>query len=546
MTIYSDTLRDENSAPISGATVYVYDADGALGTLTDSLGNPIANPISTDQFGYYAFQATDGRKTLDIWLGAVRRWREVIIVGASTEEEIADAKTASIAAADRADAAAARVEAVMFITPVDEIGGALPALAYGTRKMVSSYNGPAIRVRRASDSIEIDIGFNGGVLDAGALDAFIAGTTGFVRTYYDQTGRGHHATQTTAASQPKINARDFRGARGVDFLPGGTFPLPTLATTRRALTVLAATSMDMLDTNGLIEFSGPYYFFQQDFVRTSTYSGPLSNYHLSIMGLRGSAGATRLFSDEATSDFAAEAATAITGGTLGRLPTAGYNFAGRLAGLIIYERSLSDLELADGRAAMHTAFRVSATKTGRIWGFGDSILAGSYSGGDGSPLLGAMNALNGYRLSNFAVGGTTSGDASARYTSYRATVQANPGIVVQNSGTNDLTVNADSGAVIYARLQALWAMAKADGNQVIACTIMPRTGLTGPQETRRTDLNTLIRGSVAGGFTDAVCDLDAITAFVGNPVRYFADGLHLTLEGEQVAADVLAPIILAL
>jgi 3D (Asp-Asp-Asp) domain-containing protein len=78
------------------------------------------------------------------------------------------------------------------------------AAAYSVRKLRNAYAGSAIRVRRSSDNTEQDIGFSGGNLDTTALTSFCSGTNGFVTTWYDQSGNGYNATQTTAASQPQI------------------------------------------------------------------------------------------------------------------------------------------------------------------------------------------------------------------------------------------------------------------------------------------------------------------------------------------------------
>jgi hypothetical protein len=79
------------------------------------------------------------------------------------------------------------------------------AAAYSLRLLRSAYTGNAIRVRRASDNTEQNIGFTiiGG-LDTSALTSFCSGTNGFVTTWYDQSGNGNNATQTTAANQPQI------------------------------------------------------------------------------------------------------------------------------------------------------------------------------------------------------------------------------------------------------------------------------------------------------------------------------------------------------
>ena len=79
------------------------------------------------------------------------------------------------------------------------------AAAYSLRLLDSTYTGSAIRVRRASDNAEQDIGFDSNnELDTSALATFCAGTNGLVKTWYDQSGNGKDATQTSTGSQPKI------------------------------------------------------------------------------------------------------------------------------------------------------------------------------------------------------------------------------------------------------------------------------------------------------------------------------------------------------
>lgn len=93
-------------------------------------------------------------------------------------------------------------DAGKFLGLLDEYPGA--AAAYSLRLLRSAYTGNAIRVRRASDNAEQNIGFVDNVLDTSSLTSFCSGTNGFVTTWYDQSGNGRNATQTTAANQPQI------------------------------------------------------------------------------------------------------------------------------------------------------------------------------------------------------------------------------------------------------------------------------------------------------------------------------------------------------
>jgi hypothetical protein len=81
----------------------------------------------------------------------------------------------------------------------------IASAAYGLRRLRRLYTGFCIRVRRSSDNAQLDIGFDSqGNLDILALLAFVGTGSGFVTIWYDQSGNGSNATQTTAGAQPRI------------------------------------------------------------------------------------------------------------------------------------------------------------------------------------------------------------------------------------------------------------------------------------------------------------------------------------------------------
>jgi hypothetical protein len=91
---------------------------------------------------------------------------------------------------------------VFFEGLLDDYPGA--EAAYSLRLLDKNYSGDAIRVRRASNNDEQDIGFDSyGDLDTAALAAFCSGTDCFVKVWYDQAN-GNDAEQTTTGNQPKI------------------------------------------------------------------------------------------------------------------------------------------------------------------------------------------------------------------------------------------------------------------------------------------------------------------------------------------------------
>jgi len=81
------------------------------------------------------------------------------------------------------------------------------AAAYSLRKLDKDYTGSAIRVRRSNDNSEQDIGFtSSGDLETASLKTFVGANSGFVTTWYDQSGSSpaRNATQSTAANQPRV------------------------------------------------------------------------------------------------------------------------------------------------------------------------------------------------------------------------------------------------------------------------------------------------------------------------------------------------------
>jgi surface protein len=93
------------------------------------------------------------------------------------------------------------VTASFVVPPAGDYSGL--AAAYSVRRVVSSYSGPAMEVQ--SGSVSASIGFDSlGNLDTASLEAFAGSGDAFVKTWYDQSGNGRHASQVTSSRQPKI------------------------------------------------------------------------------------------------------------------------------------------------------------------------------------------------------------------------------------------------------------------------------------------------------------------------------------------------------
>ena len=86
---------------------------------------------------------------------------------------------------------------------LDSYSGA--SVAYSLRKLSVTYSGSAIRVRRSVDNVEGNIGFDAsGNLDTTGLLSFVGSSSGFVTTWYDQSGNGNNAFQSSSSNQPQI------------------------------------------------------------------------------------------------------------------------------------------------------------------------------------------------------------------------------------------------------------------------------------------------------------------------------------------------------
>lgn len=74
------------------------------------------------------------------------------------------------------------------------------SLAYSMRRLLSTYTGECMNIKRASDNTTTDIGFVGDTCDIAAINTFCSGTTCWVVTWYDQSGNGRDAYGMNHAS----------------------------------------------------------------------------------------------------------------------------------------------------------------------------------------------------------------------------------------------------------------------------------------------------------------------------------------------------------
>ena len=121
-----------------------------------------------------------------------------------------------------------------FVGTLDAYTSGIAGAWSVARRLLSSYAGSLIRVRRSSDSTEQDIGYNSttGLLDTVSLLAFVGAGDGYVTKIYDQSGLGRDFVQSTASAQCCVVAS------GSLLTLGGT---PTMNTTSSAQGYATAT-----------------------------------------------------------------------------------------------------------------------------------------------------------------------------------------------------------------------------------------------------------------------------------------------------------------
>lgn len=113
---------------------------------------------------------------------------------------------------------------------------------YSLKLLNGAYTGFIIKIRRASNNETMSFySTTTGTLTSGpdgtgtAIATFLSATTGYVDTWYDQSGKNNHATQTVLASQPLIdltnNCINFGFTNNASLflnMPSGTVPAGAL------------------------------------------------------------------------------------------------------------------------------------------------------------------------------------------------------------------------------------------------------------------------------------------------------------------------------
>ncbi|MEE4451347.1 putative Ig domain-containing protein [Novosphingobium resinovorum] len=297
--------------------------------------------------------------------------------------------------------------------PVPGAGNWLPgdaALAgvYGLGKLVADYTGPALRVRRASDGAELDIGFVDQALDTDAAATFKGASTLGVAVVYDQTGNGRHLTQPTASAQPSLWLGEG-GPTITNYDTDSPLLIPaSLAIARADCAVFmvartpgqAATcgywAFGAMTTDyGLTSPRSAGNFAMQPMVAsasiaaTATNAQALGTANLAVLGLVSNAARQVVHRDEQTAEYPpAAAATLNAGGEVGEA----IEYGGRTdwRAFVVCSAAPSDTQVTAIKTTLGTVFGTCEPATLSFLGGGDSIVFGT-GGANNRTITAAMH-----------------------------------------------------------------------------------------------------------------------------------------------------------
>lgn len=246
------------SASVTGATTATLSVssnegsspDGANGTLytvvstnssTPTAAQVIAGKDSTGAAGVFtasqAVSATGSQSVSATGLTAVTTYYAYFVQKDSV------GNTSTVAATSSFTTSSPSTNLLDSITGISAV--------WSFRRLLSAYAGNCVKIRRSSDNTTQNFGFISDVVDTSGIASFIGAGSGFIDTWYDQSGNGLNLTQATTANQPSYNASATNSLPAVDNSGGGThyLQIASLDVTAKLVATNAFTFMDVANNN---------------------------------------------------------------------------------------------------------------------------------------------------------------------------------------------------------------------------------------------------------------------------------------------------------
>ena len=197
----NDIANIAGSVPVISGVPTISGTPKVGETLTATAASVTGTPTPTDTFQWQ--RSDDGSTGWANVSGATNTTYTAVSADEGKFLRVVQTST-NEAGSDTANSASTTQVAAAFTGLLDTYTDA--TAAYSLRLLRSGYTGSAIRVRRADDNAEQDIGFRNNELDTSSLATFSLGSDCFITTWYEQSGASGAAnmTQSTASNQPKI------------------------------------------------------------------------------------------------------------------------------------------------------------------------------------------------------------------------------------------------------------------------------------------------------------------------------------------------------
>lgn len=472
-----------------------------------------------------------------------------------------------------------------------------PVVVYGMRRLVTAYSSALIQVQRASDNTNFDVlQLANGLPDTPSAVTFAAGSQLRIRTWYDQTGNGRHATQTVFANMPLFDAAGVRGQSAAfgafkSALFDGWYDVGSGNIRRPKFMTIPTSAAFNFENHSIFAVINPKSALYNDIYWTinrsadgtsatsmgtaagvaGVYAGGGPGNSTSSRRMRSQyqvlgstcAGATsnKILQDGLIISTSVKWTDTLAGGIIGDGNPGFQDFLAcgdNFLGFIIYPTVLADTQAASVRDTLNSAFNIIAPTGAQEVEVGDSLQYGptvteSLEGRSITQLTGFQlkgnPALYNMGLSSQLLTGAggLAVNASTREFALIDTSFAKRVLFIQIGG-NDIATNGGTvgyGATLYTALTSYITSARTAGyTHIVVRTILPRTQGT-QNNIELTDYNARLKANNAGA--DAISDV-ASHPVMGNPANilnttYYQDALHPTGLGFELLAPIDAAAI---
>lgn len=410
--------------------------------------------------------------------------------------------------------------------------------SWGTVRWNKNYTGPAVRVKRSSDSTETDINFLANdKCDVTAFNAFASG--GGTITYtviYDQVNALNLTLEATFL-EPIAYVDDFYNNLAISMERSSACSMinaafscnsRTLTVYTMAMGIKESTSTESFFLVGNAGTGDDIYYRTLNNQRT-VYDGTNRNLSpleitdssdVNVHSYRANATNTRINVD----NYTLSTVSAVTNATKTSFRVGRWSGSATLDskqdfyGWVVYQSVLSDVNDTANVSAIHQRFNKSVNYTDLIIFFGDSIVGGRQPVNTRNTLLGQnlparikQQYDSTKRVVNSGVGGNTVAQMNtainARVINIGTFQTYSKKICVIMGGTNDLDTGT-APATILTTIQTMASTLRAAGWIVLVGTIIPRGTLSPGEETNRQTLNASIVLN-SGGWHDGAVDYAA-------------------------------------